>query len=103
MEKSSNDKIQTSNQIQNPNVKIFSKTIHYLPFSHCTSSPLYATFKLMSAQLILTTHTFRSTGQRCFACGRVTIFVLFDTIDKSMNGISDEKYTTPQYFKTVQP
>jgi hypothetical protein len=29
-----------TNQIQNPNVKMFSKTISYLSFSHCASSPV---------------------------------------------------------------
>ena len=42
MEKSSNDKIQMSNQIQNPNVKIFSKTFSYLSFSHVASQQVYA-------------------------------------------------------------
>jgi hypothetical protein len=36
-----------SNQIQNPNVKMFFKTISYLSFSRCASSPVQAAFGLM--------------------------------------------------------
>ena len=45
---SSNDKIQMSNQVQNPNVKMFSKTISYLSFSqHINKSGYSGCFPLL--------------------------------------------------------
>jgi hypothetical protein len=91
-----------SNQIQNPNAKMFSKTISYLSFS-VTGCQVHSF--LLKAGFSLT------APQAASSSGGVALFILLDIVDEPMNGSSYAQCATPpclpcrhrqEYLKTVQ-
>ena len=81
-----------SNQIQNPNVKMFSKTISYL-----SVNTQVVRFTVQGSGFFSLT-----ASQAASSSGGVAFFILLDIVDEPMNGSSYAQCATPQYLKTVQ-
>ena len=84
-----------SNQIQSPNVKMFSKTISYVSFSHCVSSPVYAAFELMGRHIFFSIlHlTFISQAFFLFSQACCKVIEIFGFLDLFYNRNSSSSTT----------